>query len=174
MHDWISRLKIIFLQRDLETFQDREKEGLSFLTFLLTFQGSKSCNAFLSHPRGDLLTLHSNLSPEWKIRTPAAPVKAQILLRLGFFLPWYNPLQMEISIRLIFSPSGNRTMRSWCKLFLWLLCFAEGKKISLSLSDPENFSSMLDIPLSEYSGDLTNATLGETALHCIKLCSICH
>ena len=50
---------------------------------------------------------------------------------------------MEISIRLIFSPSGNRTMRSWCKLFLWLLCFAEGKRNSLSLSDPENFSSML-------------------------------
>ena len=86
----------------------------------------------------------NNLSPEWKLRiSPTAPIKAQSLLRLGFLLLWYNPLQIEITVRLIFSPSGNMNMRSWCKLFLWLLCFAEGKKNSISLSDPENFSSML-------------------------------
>ena len=86
----------------------------------------------------------NNLSPEWKLRiSPTAPIKAQSLLRLGFLLLWYNPLQMEITVRLIFSPSGNMSMRSWYKLFLWLLCFAEGKKNSISLSDPENFSSML-------------------------------
>ena len=82
----------------------------------------------------------SSLSPEWKVRTsPTAPIKAQSLLRLDFFSHGTTHLQMAISIRLIFSPSGNRNMRSWCKLFLWLLCFAEGKKNSLSLWPRELF-----------------------------------
>lgn len=30
------------------------------------------------------------------------------------------------------------------------------------------------LPQEKKLGDLTNATLGRLALHCIKLCSICH
>ena len=46
---------------------------------------------------------------------------------------------MEISIRLLFSPSGNRNMRSWCKLFLWLLFCWGQKEFSLSLWPRELF-----------------------------------
>lgn len=88
----------VVLQRDLEMLEDSKDKGLFFpsKSYLLIFQGNKSCNAFFCYPRRDFLTFWVNehsLSRKKDDNVTNSPDKAQS--------PWF-----EISSPTV-QPSAN-------------------------------------------------------------------